>query len=111
MEILYMEKVVMTKLKGEDGDDILVGGLGKDDLYGGKGNDVFRLTLGSGYDKIRDFKKGEDKVDIGSLDMNEIGVFDSGKNLKVYLDKEKSDLLAIVYGYNLSDIELSDIIF
>ena len=43
--------------------------------------------------------------------MNEIGVFDSGKNLKVYRDKEKSDLLAIVYGYNLSDIELSDIIF
>ena len=43
--------------------------------------------------------------------MNEIGVFDSGKNLKVYLDKNKSDLLAIVYGYNLSDIELSDIIF
>ena len=48
------------KLK-EDGDDILTGGLGKDNLYGGSGNDVFRLTLGSGYDKIRDFKKGEDK--------------------------------------------------
>ena len=89
----------------------MVGGTGKDNLYGGSGNDVFRVTLGSGYDKIRDFKKGEDKVDILSLDMNDIGVFDSGKNLKVYADKEKSDLLAIVYGYNLSDIELSDIIF
>jgi len=74
------------KLKGEDGDDILVGGFGKDDLYGGKGNDVFRITEGSGYDRIRDFKKGEDKVDIRSLDINDIGVFDSGKNLKVYLD-------------------------
>ena len=82
----------------------MVGGLGKDDLYGGKGNDVFRITEGSGYDRIRDFKKGEDKVDIRSLDINDIGVFDSGKNLKVYLDKEKSDLLAIVYGYNLSDV-------
>ena len=89
----------------------MVGGTGKDNLYGGSGNDVFRITQGSGYDKIRDFKKGEDKVDIGSLDMNEIGVFDSGKNIKVYLDEEKSDLLAIVYGYNLSDVELSDIIF
>ena len=46
------------------------------------------------------FKKEEDKVDIALLDMNEIGVFDSGKNLKVYVNKEKSDLLAIVYGYN-----------
>ena len=63
------------------------------------------------FDLGRDFKKGEDKVDILSLEINDIGVFDSGKNLKVYADKEKSDLLAIVYGYNLSDIELSDIIY
>jgi len=41
----------------------------------------------------------------------QLGAFDSGKNLKVYLDQEKSDLLAIVYGHNLSDVELSDIIF
>ena len=87
----------------------MVGGTGKDNLYGGSGNDVFKLTLGSGYDRIRDFKKGEDKVDIGSLDINEIGVFDSGKNLKVYLNKGKSDLLAIIYGYNLSELEQSDI--
>ena len=73
---------------------------------GGSGNDVFEFTKGNGFDKIRDFIKGEDRVDI-----NQLGVFDSGKNLKVYLDKEKSDLLAIVYGYNLSDVELSDIIY
>ena len=98
-------------LKGEDGNDILVGGLGKDNLYGGSGSDVFKLTEGIGFDRIRDFKKGEDRVDIAEYDINELGVFDSGKNIKVYLDKEKSDLLAIVYGYNLSDVELSDIIF
>ena len=81
----------------------MYGGLGKDDLYGGSGNDVFVLTPGSGYDRIRDFEEG-DKVNLNGIDNNQIGVFDSGKNLKVYLDQEKSDLLAIVYGYNLSDL-------
>ena len=49
-------------------------------------------------------------VAIGAIGDDYAGT-DSGKNIKVYLDKEKSDLLAIVYGYNLSDVELSDIIF
>ena len=89
----------------------MVGGTGKDDLYGGKGNDVFKLTAGSGYDRIRDFKQGEDRVDLAEFDINELQAFDSGKNLKVYLDEEKSDLLAIIYGYNEVDIELSDFIF
>ena len=40
----------------------MVGGTGKDDLYGGSGNDVFKLTEGSGYDRIRDFEKGEDEL-------------------------------------------------
>ncbi len=62
-------------------------------------------------DRIRDFKKGEDRVDIASFDINELGAFDSGKNLKVYLDKEKNDLLAIIYNHNLDGGSLSDFIF
>ncbi len=98
-------------LKGEDGDDILFGGLGKDDLYGGKGDDIFRLTAGSGYDRIRDFEKGKDKIDKADFNVSQLGVFDSGKNLKVYLDKEKSDLLAIIYNNNIDDGSISDFIF
>ena len=99
------------KLKGEDGNDILVGGLGKDNLYGGRGSDVFKLTEGIGFDRIRDFKKGEDRVDIAEYDINELGVFDSGKNIKVYLDENKSDLLAIIYKNNIDDGSISDFIF
>ena len=99
------------KLKGEAGNDILTGGLGKDNLYGGAGNDVFKLTEGSGYDRIRDFKKGEDRIDIGEYDINLLGGFDSGKNIKVYLDQDKSDLLAIIYNQNLGGGSLSDFIF
>ena len=89
----------------------MVGGTGKDDLYGGRGNDVFKLTAGRGYDRIIDFKQGEDRVDLTEFDINELQAFDSGKNLKVYIDADKSDLLAIIYGYNESDINLSDFIF
>ncbi|WP_032520576.1 M10 family metallopeptidase C-terminal domain-containing protein, partial [Prochlorococcus marinus] len=98
-------------LKGEDGDDILVGGLGKDDLYGGSGNDVFRLTAGSGYDRIRDFEKGEDKIDKADFVVRELGIFNSGKNIKVYTNENKSDLLAIIYNHNLDDGSISDFIF
>ena len=74
-----------------------------------KGNDIFVLTAGSGYDRIRDFKKGEDIVDLAEYDINQLGVFDSGKNMKVYIDENKSDLLAIIYGYNLTDLNGQDI--
>ena len=46
---------------------------------------------------------GEDKIDIAEFDINQLGFFESGKNLKVYLDHGKSDLLAIIYNQNLND--------
>ena len=67
------------------------------------GHNVFVLTAGSGYDRIRDFEEG-DKVNLNGIDNNQLGVFDSGKNMKVYTDENKSDLLAIIYGYNLTDL-------
>ena len=89
----------------------MTGGLGKDNLYGGAGNDVFKLTKGSGYDRIRDFKKEEDRIDIAEYDINLLGGFDSGKTIKIYLDQDKSDLLAIVYNHNLDGGSLSEFIF
>ena len=77
---------------------------GKDDLYGGKGNDRFILTAGSGYDRIRDFKKGEDSVYIDGFDFNSIRIVDTGKHSKIY--NGSKDLLAIIY--NEDDISLSD---
>ena len=44
------------------------------------------LKLNNFY-RIRYFKKGENRVDIEEYDINLIGAFDSGKNLKVYPDK------------------------
>ncbi|WP_061008599.1 tandem-95 repeat protein [Vibrio sp. CUB2] len=87
-------------LFGHGGNDILVGGSGDDILIGGSGEDTFKfIDGGSGIrdgeiDTIKDFTKGEDKIDISdllhtddtdSIDSllanNEIGLEADGDNL------------------------------
>ncbi len=81
------------KLYGGSSNDTLIGGKGKDDVYGGSGRDIFKLTKGSGYDRIRDFKKGQDKIFVKGL--KRLKIKDAGKNAKIYSGK---DLLAVVYN-------------
>ena len=55
------------KLNGGGGNDTLIGGSGKDTLIGGAGNDTFLFnSLGEGVDKIVDFWKGEDLIEVDS---------------------------------------------
>ncbi len=67
-------------LFGGAGDDTLVGGAGADQLMGGSGSDHFVFQDASdspaagGWDRIVDFAKGKDKIDLsafrGDLDLN-----------------------------------------
>lgn len=52
-------------LKGMAGNDVLDGGKGNDVLIGGTGKDTF--VLGQGVDTIKDFKIGEDSLDVRGL--------------------------------------------
>ncbi|MBE9610703.1 M10 family metallopeptidase C-terminal domain-containing protein [Chitinilyticum litopenaei] len=86
-------------LYGDDGADQLMGGAGADTLYGGNGNDIlqggsgrdilsggtgadrfiFSITAESGpgstlRDTIRDFTRGQDKIDLSAIDANETTV-------------------------------------
>lgn len=62
-------------LYGELGDDTLDGGMGADVLYGGSGADVF-VFFRPGYtnrllpDRIEDFVRGEDLIDLSHIDAN-----------------------------------------
>ena len=64
-------------INGGGGIDILIGGAGKDTLTGGLGNDIFdfnaysEMGLGaSARDVITDFVRGQDRIDLSSIDPN-----------------------------------------
>ncbi|WP_404969789.1 tandem-95 repeat protein [Vibrio campbellii] len=117
-------------LFGHGGNDILVGGEGDDILIGGAGDDIFKLIDdGSGIrdgevDTIKDFTKGEDKIDISdllhtddfdSIDSllanNEIGLEADGDNLILTIsesDGSSSQKVVIEGGSNQYSEFLSD---
>lgn len=49
---------------GGAGNDIIDGGAGNDVLRGGSGNNIFRFGAGSGNDRILDFDKTKDRLDL-----------------------------------------------
>lgn len=54
-------------LYGGNGDDILIGGAGSDTLYGGAGADMFVFDSFVGFDRVKDFKKGVDTLNLTDL--------------------------------------------
>ena len=69
----------MNELKGEDGDDTIIGSSGWDQLYGGLGADEFRFmsisdsdTTRAKSDQIRDFSNSAgDLIDLTRIDADE----------------------------------------
>lgn len=59
-------------LYGEEGNDRLDGGTGSNSLYGGAGKDafIFRQAVPGEVQTIRDFVKGDDKIDFSAIDGN-----------------------------------------
>lgn len=65
------------RVDGGAGNDVVIGGWGADQLIGGAGRDVFDFNaLGqsragnAGWDVIEDFHRGEDKIDLLTIDAN-----------------------------------------
>jgi len=61
---------------GDNGNDVLTGGAGRDYLSGGAGNDIFdfngagELGFGVAADQIDSFVRGQDKIDLSTIDAN-----------------------------------------
>lgn len=71
------------KLYGGKGNDTLIGGIGRDDMTGGADSDTFvfnSIDEGSAIrqnaDLIRDFTRGEDKIDLSAIDASTVLVGD-----------------------------------
>ena len=86
--------ILVATVYGGSSNDTLIGGTGKDDVYGGSGRDIFKLTKGSGYDRIRDFKKRSDKIYVKGF--KSLRIKDVGRHTKIY--NGRKDLLAIIYN-------------
>ncbi|MDR6789735.1 serralysin [Sphingomonas sp. BE138] len=63
-------------LGGNDGNDILYGGAGNNVLTGGAGADIFRFTDLGTRDRITDFTRGVDLIDLTQLDAKTGGAID-----------------------------------
>ncbi|MEF1253863.1 Ig-like domain-containing protein [Vibrio sp. M260112] len=120
-------------LSGGQGDDVLIGGIGGDILIGGEGEDIFKFVdQGSGVrngevDTIKDFTKGEDKIDISELlntdaddsiasllgsnaiglsidgDNLELTISDNGANQKVVIEGATSQYSDYISGSSITD--------
>lgn len=63
---------------GFSGDDLIIGNGGRDTLTGGAGHDAFRFdrisdSTVAARDTIKDFKRGEDKIDLSKIDADQDG--------------------------------------
>jgi Ca2+-binding RTX toxin-like protein len=76
------------KLYGGSGNDRLYGGAGDDGLYGGPGQDVFVFEKNSGRDRIKDFRIGEDRIDVRSWshvnDLGDLKMKQSGSDVVIH---------------------------
>lgn len=79
---------------GGSGDDWLIGGGGLDRITGGAGKDVFEVRRNPGHDLITDFKRGEDRIFLGSGVSNLAATIQDNN----YLLYQQGDLLAIITG-------------
>ena len=74
-------------LMGGSGADTLLGGGGNDSLSGGMGTDVFLFVGNDGNDRVADFTKGQDKIDLralGSIAVTEVAI---AEGLRLDIDR------------------------
>ena len=83
-------------IRGDGGDDRLDGGTGNDTLVGGSGADLFVFAPGHQNDRITDFQRGVDRIDLtafgitggfAALDGNGNGRIDRGEGGGVFTAK------------------------
>ena len=70
----------------------MIGGGGKDRLWGQGGRDTFRIQRGTGYTIIEDFSDGADRIQLGS-GRSGLKLKTRGDDVLVY---QRRDLMAIV---------------
>ncbi|MCU0571289.1 MAG: NF038122 family metalloprotease [Oculatellaceae cyanobacterium Prado106] len=91
-------------LRGGQGDDILDGGEADDLMLGGAGSDRFVFRPNSGFDRIRDFTPGEDKIQLGSgLTVDQLKIEQRAQGTLV----QAGDAAMLLQGIQANQLEAS----
>ena len=104
------------RLFGGNGNDVLDGGIGHDQLTGGRGDDIFVFSKYSGRDKVLDFARGNDKIDLREHDFHSFDdvleasrSVNHGRSTVIDLNTEIGDRVQLV-GVKLSQLSEHDFI-
>ena len=102
-------------LVGGAGKDILIGAGGADRLYGDDGEDVFVLRAAdigttSRYTRIRDFKDGEDKLDISQRGSEVVRKTAFGDHTVLWLGPTNTKVLALLENITPDQITSQDLV-
>lgn len=106
------------RLVGSGGRDTLLGGGGKDTLSGGRGDDVlnggqgpdrFVFGRGDGADRIKGFRQGQDKIEIGrgANDFDDLTISKVGRNVLI----EFANVDILVEKANVNTFDEKDFVF
>ena len=73
----------------------MIGGLGEDELTGGKGNDTFVFALSEGTDTILDYGIGQNRIGLSGLSFGDLAIGQAGEDATLSANGE---LLAVLTG-------------
>ena len=96
-------------LKAGAGDDILDGGRGRNTLSGGGGRDRFILSPGEGRHLIRDFKLGQDLLQLEGISFEQLDIV-RGQRSALIKDADTHKLLASLKRIDAGDLSQQDFI-
>ena len=97
------------RLLGGNGNDVLEGQQGKDTLVGGAGRDRFKIAKSSGWDVIRDFENGKDRLQlVGGLTFRGISLRQRGRNVSIF--DTSGNQLALVANTKVNQLTAADFV-
>ncbi len=96
-------------IRGGNGSDFLSGSSGNDTLIGNSGADVFVLESAAGMDMIKDFEDGIDSFGLASLSFGDLSISNNQAGTAVLIaDTSNNQVLATVNNVTAADITAQD---
>ncbi|NDW01325.1 DUF4214 domain-containing protein [Salipiger sp. PrR002] len=101
-------------LSGGAGDDVLIDGPGQDRLSGGSGADVFVFTADGQTDRITDFERGIDRLDLSDLGrfytVEALDIQSTARGARIVVNREVTQVdSADGRPLNAGDFDISDL--